>query len=207
MLKGVKIIKSVQESFPIVLASSSPRRIDMMREHGISPIVIPADIDEVIPRGLEVHEAVMHLALEKAMKVADDPRVPINAWVVGADTVVYKDRIIGKPASANDAFNTLKLLCGDSHEVYTGVAIIQMSNSRHRVFYERTRVFFKDYSDKEIWDYISTGEPFDKAGGYAIQGKFSEYIDYIEGDRNNVIGFPWDRFIREWEYLGVDGRD
>jgi len=177
----------------------------MMREHGISPLVIPADIDEVIPNGLEVNDAVMYLALKKAMKVVDDPRVPINAWVVAADTVVYKDRIIGKPANANDAFDTLKFLCGGPHEVYTGVAIIQKSSSQQCVFYERTRVFFKDYSDEEIRDYISTGEPFDKAGGYAIQGKFSKYIDYIEGDRSNVIGFPWDRFIKEWEYLRADG--
>jgi len=178
----------------------------MMREHGISPIVIPADIDEIIPIGLEVNEAVMYLALEKAKKVTNDPRVPINAWVVAADTVVYKDRVVvGKPADANDAFDTLKFLCGESHEVYTGVAIVQKSGSHRHAFYERTRVFFKNYSDKEIWDYISSGEPFDKAGGYAIQGKFSEYIDYIEGDRNNVIGFPWDRFIREWENMSVDG--
>jgi len=177
----------------------------MMREHGISPIVIPADIEEVIPAGLEANEAVMYLALEKAKKVTDDPRVPINAWVVAADTVVYKDRIIGKPTDANDAFDTLKFLCGESHEVYTGVAIIQKAGSHRHVFYECTRVFFKNYSDKEIWDYISSGEPFDKAGGYAIQGKFSEYIDYIEGDRNNVIGFPWDRFIREWKYMSVNG--
>jgi len=177
----------------------------MLREHGISPIVIPADIDETIPNGLEVNDAVMYLALKKAMKVTNYPRVPVNAWVVGADTVVYKDRIIGKPANADDAFDTLKFLCRGSHEVYTGVAIIQKASSQHHVFYERTRVFFKDYSDKEIQEYINTGEPFDKAGGYAIQGRFSEYIDYIEGDRNNVIGFPWDRFIREWEKMSVDG--
>jgi septum formation protein len=191
------ILKNIPKDIFLVLASSSPRRVSMMHEHGINPLIIPSDIDEAIPEQLDVSDAVIYLALKKAMKVKDDPRVPADAWIVGADTVVYKDRIIGKPADMHEAFTTLEYLRKAAHDVYTGVALISVADSQYHVFYERTRVFFKDYSDEEIWAYINTGEPFDKAGGYAIQGGFSNYIDYIEGDLNNVIGFPWNRFVKE----------
>ena len=194
---GTKTAYGLFDSISLVLASSSPRRIQMLREHGINPLVIPTNIDEAIPSHLDVKEAVMHLALKKAMKAKEDARVPSGAWIVGADTVVYKDRIIGKPAGVEEAVNILKYLRGAAHDVYTGVALIRPADCLRRVFYERTRVFFKDYSDEEITAYISSGEPFDKAGGYAIQGGFAKYIDKIEGDRNNVIGFPWDRFVEE----------
>jgi len=188
----------IPTDIPLVLASSSPRRIAMMREHGICPLIIPSDTDETIPGNLEVSEAVMYLAMKKANKVKEDPRTPSDAWIVGADTVVYKDIIIGKPADKEEAFSILKHLSGAAHDVYTGVALIRADGSQQRIFYERTRVFFKDYSDKDILAYINTGEPFDKAGGYAIQGGFAKHIDHIDGDRNNVIGFPWDRFIMEF---------
>ncbi|MDR1558751.1 MAG: Maf family protein [Clostridiales bacterium] len=184
-------------AMPVVLASSSPRRIDMLRERGFNPLIIPADIDETISSDLDVRCAVMCLALKKALKAAEDSRVPAGAWIVGADTVVYRDRIIGKPTDFDEAYAILEYLRGAAHDVYTGVALIQAGVSRRGVFYERTRVFFKNYSDKDIIDYIKTGEPFDKAGGYAIQGGFGKYVDHIEGDRDNVMGFPFYRFAEE----------
>ena len=189
------------ENIVIVLASSSPRRIEMFRKHGINPIIIPADIDEAIPAQLDVCEAVMHLAMKKAMKAKEDPRVPFGAWIVGADTLVYKNRIIGKPADKEEAYITLKCLSGAVHDVYSGVALLHATGAHESVFYQRTKVFFKEYSDEDIKAYIATGEPFDKAGGYAIQGGFAKYIDCIEGDYENVIGFPWNRFVKELHYL------
>ncbi|MDR0570615.1 MAG: Maf family protein [Clostridiales Family XIII bacterium] len=185
--------------FPIALASASPRRIDIMRSHGVEPLVVPADTDEALPEGLNVRQAVMYLALKKALWVENAMFRDAcgEPYIVAADTVVYNGRVIGKPADAADAKRILGSLRGAAHYVYTGVAILKAGEKKRKVFHEKTKVFFKNYSEKDLRDYIKSGEPFDKAGGYAIQGGFSPFIDRIEGDLDNVIGFPWKRFTLE----------
>lgn len=176
----------------IILASASPRRIEIMKKNGVHPLVIPADIDEDLPFQMSPESAAMFLALKKADAVAAE--VLQDSTVIAADTmVICNGKIIGKPANEMDAFLILKRLRNTCHHVITGVCIINTAKNSKTCFYEDTAVFFKDYSDDEILAYTATPEPYDKAGGYAIQGTFKKYIDHIEGDFDNVIGFPWTR--------------
>lgn len=186
----------------LILASSSPRRIEMMKNAGIEPIILPSDTEETIPIDLSLEQSVMYLALKKALQVekqwqkkAEGQRHP--SVIIAADTIVYKEGMIGKPVDKLDAFNTLSLLRNASHFVATGVALISPGAPKRSVFYDVTEVFFKDYSDDEIRGYIATDEPWDKAGGYAIQGAWGKYISHIIGDYDNVIGFPWQKIRAE----------
>lgn len=199
----------------IILASSSPRRIEMMKAHGITPVIIKPECEETLPENIGMADAVMFLSLKKALSVEAivlSQACPNTAeitetsgagapYIIAADTIVYKNGIIGKPKDEADAFRILKKLKGSSHFVATGVTILQAGTARRRTFCEVTEVFFKDYSDEELAAYVKTDEPYDKAGGYAIQGTFGKYIDRIDGDMNNVIGFPWERIVREFTIL------
>lgn len=175
----------------IILASSSPRRIEMMHEKGFLPEIIPANVNEDIRIDTSCHSTVMYLAYKKASYV-DNMVKPNNGIIIAADTiVVFNGKIIGKPSNRDDAFKTLTMLRNTSHHVITGVCIIDNEKKIKTCLYDETKVFFKTYSDEELQSYLSTKEPYDKAGGYAIQGSFSKYIDHIEGDFDNVVGFPW----------------
>lgn len=186
----------------IILASSSPRRIEMMKKIGIEPIVLPSGADETLPFDMTMEQAVMFLALKKALNVEkiwlnepEDHSVP--TVIIAADTIVYKNGMIGKPSDEAEAFNTLKLLRNTNHYVATGVALICPGSPKRFVFHDVTEVFFKDYSDQEIVQYLDTDEPWDKAGGYAIQGTWGKYISHINGNYDNVIGFPWEKIQAE----------
>lgn len=189
----------------IVLASGSPRRIEMMRAHGIEPLVMPAHIEENLPQIHGMCETVMFLALKKAQNVAgqlasvpDNADVAEGSIIIAADTIVYKDgEIMGKPADRADAYRMLDKLRNDYHYVVTGVALLAWGRQLTRVFAEVTKVYFTDYSDEELASYLDTDEAYDKAGAYAIQGYFSRYTDHIEGSYENVIGFPWERIEKE----------
>lgn len=179
----------------IILASSSPRRIEMMKKNNIDPIIIPADIDETLPDNISMELAVMFLALKKGLFVekkylAENP-AGVGNVIISADTVVYKDGILGKPEDRNDAFSMLSKIKNTSHHVATGVSIIFAGENFKTVLYESTEVFCKDYSDNEINLYLDTDEPYDKAGAYAIQGLFGKHIDHYVGDFDTVVGFPW----------------
>lgn len=174
----------------IILASSSPRRIEMMKRHGFDPIIRPADIDESLPEGIGMRDAVMFLALKKALSV--EANTEKGSIIIAADTVVYKDGIIGKPNDRQDAFDMLTKIKNTSHFVATGVAILTAGESNRKVFCDVTEVFCKDYTDAQINEYLDTDEPYDKAGAYAIQGIFAKYIDHYEGSFDTVVGFPWD---------------
>lgn len=187
----------------IILASSSPRRIEMLKENGIEPIIIPSSVDENLPWRLSLEQAVMYLALKKALDVEklllheksdvlDKPSV-----IIAADTTVYKDDMIGKPVDEMDAYNILKLLRNTSHYVATGVALVRPGGTKRSVIYDVTEVFFSDYNDDEIKQYIATKEPWDKAGGYAIQGAWGKHVSHIVGNYDNVIGFPWKKIKAE----------
>ena len=182
-----------------ILASGSPRRIEMMKKHGVLPIVHPAEIDENIPPEHGMCQTVMFLALKKAKAVeaeypASEGKAPI---IIAADTIVYKDEIMGKPEDRKDAFRMISSLRNDVHFVVTGCALVEAGMQNARVFAEITKVFVKDFSDEELYAYLDTDEPYDKAGAYAIQGIFSKHIDHIEGDYDNVVGFPWERIEKE----------
>ncbi len=236
-----------------VLASGSPRRIQIMQSHGYDPIICPADIDENIPLHHGMKETVMFLALKKAQSVLEmckSGNVPMqanlelakssetsellessncdepgNLVIIGSDTIVYKDEIMGKPEDKDDAFRMLSALRNDVHYVVTGVALLAATATNGivttsensgfhtlatgaspeqkykfacgKVFAEVTKVYVGDFTDDELTAYVNTAEPYDKAGGYAIQGAFGKYIDHIEGDYDNVVGFPWSRIEEE----------
>lgn len=189
----------------IILASSSPRRIEMMKNNGYEPEIIPAHVDEEILIDMSCESATMAMALKKAAYIAEqistDESSDSNdgAVIIAADTiVVYGDEIMGKPVDQDDAYRMLSKLRNDSHHVMTGVAIIDTAESLKICFCDTTSVYFKDYTDEELLAYLKTSEPYDKAGGYAIQGTFGKYIDRFEGDYDNVVGFPW---YRVKEYL------
>lgn len=185
-----------------VLASASPRRIEMMRSHGLEPIVCPADIEENLPLVDGMKETVMFLALKKAKAVeSSNANIPKGSIIIAADTVVYKDEIMGKPVDFEDGFNMLSKLRNTYHYVTTGVALVEAGCENARVFAEVTKVYFKDYSDEELRAYLETDEAYDKAGAYAIQGYFAKHIEKFEGDYDNVVGFPWTRIEEEVKKL------
>lgn len=171
----------------VILASGSPRRIDILREDGISfEAVKPGCSEEFLTR-LTPAQAVMALALRKALAIGER-----DGLVLACDTVVvYGDRLIGKPVDEADAFRILSELNGQKHKVMSGVAILQKNPKFTLVFSAETDVYFKHYTDEDILRYIATGEPMDKAGAYAIQGGFAGYIERIEGAYDNVVGLPY----------------
>lgn len=198
----IPLLGGKMQNKEIILASSSPRRIEILKMNDINPIIMPPHVDETIPDGLSMEQAVMYLALLKALSVEkewlkSEPSNPDKAYIIAADTVVYKDRIIGKPEDFQDARNIFNELKNTSHLVTTGVAIIQAKSNNKMMFCEITEVFFKDYNEGDIIDYLKTPEPWDKAGGYAIQGGWAKHISHIKGDYNNVVGFPWARIEKE----------
>lgn len=170
----------------LVLASASPRRSELLRNAGIPFEIHPADIDETPLPAEDAKSCAERLALEKARAVAC--LRPDNV-VLGADTVVVVDgQILGKPVDAADAARMLRLLSGRDHRVITGVCLVV--NGECSVASETTVVKMVPISAQEIADYVATGEPLDKAGGYAIQGLASRWIPRIEGDYGNVVGLP-----------------
>lgn len=178
----------------IILASASPRRLEILNNHGIDPIVLPQDTDEHIPEGTGMNDAVEGLASQKARAcynaVKDDPQYAGHI-IIGADTIVWKDEIMGKPADHDDAWRMLDKIRGTHHYVVTGICFIETDSGRETVMSDVTTVYCKNYSDEDIEAYLSTEEPYDKAGSYAIQGRFGRYIDHIDGDYENVVGLPF----------------
>ncbi len=188
----------------IILASSSPRRIEMMKANNINPVVIPADIEENTPLYGGKTETCMFLALKKALSVEANLSTELkkdNPYILAADTVVYSDRIIGKPENKADALKILMELSGRAHYVVTGVAVIRAGTSARTVFSSITKVYFKEYTAEDIADYLKTDEPYDKAGAYAIQGYFGRFVERYEGSLNNVIGFPLEEILPVLEEL------
>ena len=180
----------------VILASKSPRRIEILHKHGIDAAIMPTDTDETLPEGIGMNAAVEMLAKRKAEAcyeaVKDDPKWSGHI-IIGADTIVWKDELMGKPADHDDAFHMLDSIRGTFHYVVTGVALIDTDTGTCNVLSDTTKVWCKNYTDADILDYISREEPYDKAGSYAIQGYFGRYIDHIDGDYENVVGLPYYR--------------
>lgn len=189
----------------IILASSSPRRIDMMRRHGFDPEICPAHIDETLPEDISMEDAVMFLALKKALAVERQAvsEGKTGSVIIAADTVVFKDEILGKPEDRADAARMLQKIKNTSHFVATGVAIAAAGENKKIVFCDVTEVFCNDFTDEQLNAYLDTDEPYDKAGAYAIQGIFGQYIDRYEGSFDTVVGFPWERIEPQLAALGA----
>ncbi len=190
-----------------ILASASPRRKELLEQIGLKFEIIPACGEEVIQYD-KPEEVVMDLSRQKAEEIAKKrTEITIPEVIIGADTVVaYKDTILGKPKDREDAYRMISLLQGNSHKVYTGVTLILRSGEETTVhsFFEETKVTMYSMSEAEREWYIDTKEPFDKAGGYGIQGKCAIFIEKISGDYNNVVGLPVARIYQELLKLGVD---
>lgn len=177
----------------IILASASPRRKEILELVDLKFDVMPSDAQEITTKTAP-NEVVMELASIKAKDIYKKSEK--QSMIVGADTVVaYQGQILGKPTDEADAKRMLTMLSGQTHEVYTGVCVIE--DGKTKTFYEETKVTFYEISDEQIDYYIKTGEPMDKAGSYGIQGKAAVFIKGIEGDYYNVVGFPIARFLQE----------
>lgn len=173
-----------------VLASKSPRRVELLKLVGLEFTVQPSDIDENLPENLSPEDLVMQLATLKASHIASTTK-DSEVYIIGADTiVVHKGDILGKPIDEDDAVSMLKKLSGDSHDVYTGYTVVRMSDAFMCTQFEKTTVHFKPLTEEEILRYVKTGEPMDKAGAYGIQQKGSLIVDRIDGDYFNVVGLP-----------------
>ncbi len=173
-----------------VLASASPRRKELLSQIGIKFRTCTSKKEEEILRNTP-EDIVKDLSYTKARDVYE--RGNREAVVIGADTIVVADeRVLGKPKDEKEAFEMIKLLQGDTHQVYTGVSIIWQQNNNTHVssFVAMTDVELYYMNDDEIRKYVAMTEPYDKAGGYAIQGFFARYVKQIKGDYNNVVGLP-----------------
>lgn len=176
----------------IVLASGSPRRRELLSQAGVEYIVDPADIEEITSETLPA-KVVEDLSRQKALAVAASHKGEV---VLAADTVVaFDDKILGKPADKEDAFKMLTELSGRTHQVYTGVTIVD-ENGNTKTFSECTDVTMYENSPEAIKSYIQSGEPMDKAGAYGIQGLGAVLVEKISGDYNNVVGLPLAKVYR-----------
>ncbi|MGN7476784.1 Maf family protein [Solibacillus silvestris] len=171
----------------LVLASSSPRRKELLNMLNIPFTIVTSDVVETSVKAGTIEEYVIEVALLKTRDVAKKcPR----KCIIGADTIVVFDgQILHKPASSEEAIQHLTRLAGNRHEVMTAVAIILADGAEH-TFVETTSVIFKKVSTQMVQAYVQTGDPFDKAGGYGIQTSGAMLVDRIEGDYNNVVGLP-----------------
>lgn len=193
-----------RDNITYILGSSSPRRIDMFRDHGFDPVVIPSTGDESVPMGLDPKETTMFLALKKALSVRQQILNPEQkSIIIAADTVVYQDEILGKPEDRDDARRILSKLNGSSHLVITGVALMRTDIPYCRLFAEESLVTFHPYKMDELESYLDTPEAYDKAGAYAIQGTFAKYIKDVSGDVKNIMGLPWDALMRELDQMKI----
>lgn len=177
----------------IILASKSPRRKELLSMITNNFEVIVSNVEERVNYELVPSEIVKELALQKAEKVFEDTKNLGDRIVIGSDTMVVKDnKIYGKPKNYGDAMSMLKELKNAKHEVNTGLAIIAENDGKLTKITDVSiaSVYFSDITDEELEEWIASGEPFDKAGGYAVQGKFGVFIEKIEGDYYTVVGLP-----------------
>ena len=185
----------------IVLKSSSPRRFELLKAMGYEFEVKVFDVDETLDKDLTPFENVKKLGLKKALAGKDF----FNDYIqIGCDTiVVFEDKIYGKPHSEEEAFEMLKNLSGKMHFVMSGLGVIYKDKTFNDV--EVSKVYFKELTDEEIWDYIKTKEPFGKAGSYAIQGIGGKLVDHYEGSLNNIIGLPTEMLEKIMEKIDYEG--
>lgn len=185
----------------LILASGSPRRRELLEQAGVPFTVAPANADESVPSGFTPEQAVMELARRKVLEANQEHP---GELILAADTLVALDgETFGKPADEKEAAEMLRRFSGRAHEVFTGVAI--KYGERETVFFERTQVMLYELDEREIEEYIQTGEPMDKAGAYGIQGRGCLFVRRLEGDYFNVVGLPVARVCRELRFFQAAG--
>ena len=189
----------------IILASASPRRKELLEQVKLSFEIRVSACEEIITKTIP-YEIVMELSDQKATDVSahlsDSEKE--DCIIIGSDTIVaYEDQILGKPSSPENAYEMLRLLSGNTHQVYTGVTLIRYDHgiSRKKTFYEKTDVYFYPLTDEKINTYIASGNCMDKAGAYGIQCEAAAFVRKIDGDYNNVVGLPIARLLQEMETL------
>ena len=179
----------------LVLASGSPRRRELLTKLGFEFVIHSSDVDETV-EGLP-QDMVRTLALRKANATAN---LETDGWIIAADTLVaLDDRALGKPENAEDAKKMLRSLSGRSHDVFTGVCLMDAKTRKYDLRVVGSKVYFRVVTDDEIDEYIATGEPMDKAGAYAIQGIASKFITGYDGSYENIVGFPTQVFMEMYE--------
>ncbi|ABO51060.1 maf protein [Desulforamulus reducens MI-1] len=187
---------------PIILASASPRRQELLKNLGLEFEVQVSDVDENLEENISSGQLVEKLAERKAAAVA---LIRTQGLVIGADTiVVLGDKPLGKPTNREEAVQMLSNLQGKSHEVFTGLAVIDASTGQRVVTHQVTEVNFKTLTKDQIERYVDTGEPMDKAGGYAVQGLASIFIDSIRGCYFSVVGLPISKLADALRMFGVE---
>jgi septum formation protein len=187
---------------PVVLASSSPRRRELLEKTGLKFTVDVAEINEDHGRRMKPAELAKTISLEKAKAVA--VRHP-GSIIIAADTFgVLGGSLLGKPPDEDGARNMLKRMSGRCHSVVTGFAILDTDTGQYVSKAVETKVYFRKLDDEEIAAYVRTGEPLDKAGAYAIQGRGALLVDKIDGDYNNVVGLPLGSLAQELKRFGVN---
>jgi len=193
----------MSEAPQLVLASGSPRRREFLERLGIPFTIVPSQAPELSRAGETPTEHVVRLSREKAREVAERREVS-GRWFLGSDTVVLRDEaILGKPEDATEAAEMLRSLSGQWHQVLSGYTVFDRETEASVAGAATTRVRFKELTEKEIAGYIATGEPFGKAGAYAIQGIGAFLVLAIEGSYTNVVGLPLCEVIEVLERLGA----
>jgi septum formation protein len=186
----------------IILASSSPRRKQLLKQLELEFEVVPSHVEEILNPRLKPRHQAEELALQKAQAVASQHE---DAIIIGADTLVaLGDEILGKPANEQEAKRMLKKLRGRQHTVVTGFVLIDTANARTIVKSVETKVWFKKLSPQEIASYVEKDRPFDKAGAYGIQGFGALLVEKIEGEYSGAVGLPLFTLGKELKKLGID---
>jgi septum formation protein len=187
---------------PLILASASPRRAQLLQSAGLEFLVLPAQVFELQPDHLTPHEAVQINAYRKARVVAKQHP---DAIVIGADTEVVLDRrVFGKPSNLEEAQQMLASLQGQTHEVITGVCLIHLRAHWQSLFAASTLVTFRPLNAAQIRDYLARTQPLDKAGAYAIQEEGHLIVEALDGSFTNVVGLPMARLLAELTTLSAD---
>ena len=188
----------------IILASGSPRRKELLEMITSNFEVQVSGVDEKLEEGLTIEEQAKNVSYQKAKAVFD--RTEGNRVIIGSDTMVVKNnQIYGKPKTKEEAKEMIKMLKNTKHIVYTGLAILEEKDGEYKEILDcdTAEVYFRDMTEKEIEDWVNSGEAMDKAGAYAVQGKFMVFIDKIEGNYQTVMGLPVHKLYDHLKSLGV----
>ncbi|WED43686.1 Maf family protein [Legionella cardiaca] len=182
----------------IILASASPRRLQILQKYGLTAVVMSANIEEILQKGEEAKTYVTRLAKEKAQAILPKVAVDSADLILAADTTVaYQNHILEKPGNREDAYRMLRMLSGNTHDVYTGYALVFLPEQRWLVDYVKTRITFHTLTEQQIRNYIDSGDPFDKAGSYGIQQVSDTFVKEIEGSYYNVMGLPIEEILQK----------
>ncbi len=198
----MKAGESWAKRYPLILASASPRRAELLQQAGLEFQILPAATSEVYPEHLTPHETCQINAYRKARAIA---KTRPDALVLGADTIVCLGaKVFGKPVDQEEARQILAKLQGRTHEVITGVCLIHLRSHRQKLFAVSTRITFRRLHSGQIRRYLSKINPLDKAGAYAIQEEGDQIVKSISGSYTNVVGLPLEQLKEELAGLGKD---